>query len=444
MRIKAAVGFESGDSLVSSLCHDRDGVMQENILDDGFLSPTKYPSAIDRVKLFSPLIWLGIIENESRKGPLSSFELSTMVQSTVGLLLPIMVLFILRFTILRPNQPASTIFTILRPNRSDSTISTPKSLIALLISPWSLQCFHQLGCQLSILFKSFQTLLNPPVFTLARATETLKLRIQHQRAYRTRRYDVYLPSSLKNFSDGIEAKNPRALLFIPGALVPHDAYAEVAARLSDEGFVVAVVSLEPLRLAGRRFGLNLKSAKRTIEEITDSIHRSYLNLQSSNEDPVQVQSLAKPVEWNLVGHSMGCFGAIELFRAFSDDQQKETPSDIKVVVGKKMVLWGVAAFVDAATDISDQLESEIFILQGTNDKLVEMFQSRQSEFDAFFPPSTRTEYISGGTHGGFGSYQTVYQFGEDGMEETVSRSLSLDEQHKRVCDATVRFLCSKK
>ncbi len=223
----------------------------------------------------------------------------------------------------------------------------------------------------------------------------------------------------------------------------HEAYSEVAARLSDQGFVVAVMSLEPFRLASRHFGANRSSVERIMQEVTNGIHNLALE-NTADELP------AKTIEWTLIGHSMGAFGAMQLFRTFLDDPWSNTQtipkakststSNMDIKVGKKLVLWGVAAFVEAATDISDQKDVEILILQGTNDVLVDMKRSRQGELEALFPlNNTTTEYVRGGTHEGFGSYQPSFQVPNNGKKK---RSVSLDQQHKQACDETVRFLRS--
>jgi len=481
MWIKSAISFESGDMFVSSLCQqmalkaglygtlDGSGERQVYGHDDLLRQPPPilFPVAFtDRLKLLSPRTWWGIINLESKKGILSPlFDTSKTVRSAVGLLLPLLVFFLWRLAMVRRSQSAVT-------------IPSTRLLIAALISPWSLQCFHQLCYQLSIPFESIRTAMNTRSSTLPRAIDALKLRICHRRAYRTRRYDVYLPPSLAGLSENVtksdvDTQTLRALLFIPGAAVAHEAYSEVAARLSDKGFVVAVVSLEPFRLADRHFGANLGSVKRIIEQITLDIHASTMaqriqtyqesggkisrNLlpQESGDQISRILLPAKTVEWTLIGHSMGSFAAMQLFRAFCDHSYKNTytiesniPEQLEpitgtmdIVVGNKLVLWGTAALVDFATDLSDQRDAEILIVQGTNDEFVELMRSRQDKIEAFFPPATRTEHIVRGTHEGFGSYQTSYRWEDDGTKKS-RRSTSLDKQHKQACDATVRFLRS--
>ena len=445
MRIYANIPCQEGDAFVCSLCNrlDIDDILRQP-------SPSLFSAAlIDRVKMLSPRTWWGMIDLESKKGVLSSFDISTTARSAKGLLLPFLILFLLRLAMVRRSQSAST-------------IPLPRLLIPLLVSPWCLQCVYQLFYQLSIALGSFRTMTSTQSLTLSRATNALKWRILSRRAYRTRRYDVYLPPSLGNFpnydTDTDTDSDQAALLFIPGATVAHEAYSEVAARLSDKGFVVAVMSLEPFRLANRHFGANLSSVKRIIKEITNKIHRRALEVRPPTPDESKQQDKhvlpAKTIEWTLMGHSMGAFGAMQLLRTFRDypwkDQQTlsranstmRVTSTIDISMGNKLVLWGVAAFVESATDLSDLKDAEILIIQGTNDVLVDLMRSKQAEFQAFFPPTTVTERIAGGTHEGFGSYQPSFELeNDDGRKK--KRFVSLDQQHKRACDETVRFLRSR-
>ena len=443
MWIKSAISFESGDKIVSALCsrmaekagidlnlydetggalHDHNDILQQ--------SPSKLFSVTlrNRLKLLSPRIWWGLIDNESKK-EFSPFFISTVIRSCVGLLFPLLIIAF--FANIRRGKPAT------------SVTSTRLMLIAL-ISPWCIQCFYQLYDQITTLLVSFRTQMTSRSLTLARATDALKLRIRHRRAYRTSRYDVYLPPSLTSISEKkngayVDTQALRALFFIPGALVPHEAYSEVAARLSDKGFVVAVMSLEPLRLAGCHFGTNLASVKQIIDGVTGKIFDHLMNVPEGMDNELPIKS----IEWTLIGHSMGAFAATQLFREslyHPNEKTEKSESNWNITLGKKLVLWGVAAMLNSVTDLSAEGDAQILILQGTNDEFVEMMQSKEDELEAFFPPSTRTEHITGGTHEGFASYTSMFNNGTTKNNENTRKSIPLDRQHKQACDATVRFL----
>lgn len=449
MRIKSPI--QGGDAFVSSLCkHMAEKAGFNGSLDDSDdilrQSPPSLLSAelIDRLKILSPQTWLGMIDLELKRGSASSFDISTVIKSAIGLLLPVLVLSLLRLSMLRKNRLSST------------NLFSQKVLIAFFLSPWNLQCLYQLRSQLSMPLHFFRSMVSAPSSTLPRATDALKLRIQHSRAYRTRRYDVYLPSSFESPNIDDTENEQSALLFLPGASVAHEAYSEVAARLSDQGFVVAVMSLEPFRLASRYFGANTSSVKRIIQEVTADIHRlAFEGIPKSSDEGQQPDELpaeilrTRTMDWSLMGHSMGAFGAMELFQTFLNNSwtstrvisqdNNSTGFSSTVKVGKKLVLWGVAAYVDYATDISKQNDAELLILQGTKDTLVDMKKTRQGELEAFFPPNTTTVVIRGGTHEGFASYEPSFKM--DGFK--MKRPSSLSQQHKRVCEETAKFLRSE-
>ena len=151
-------------------------------------------------------------------------------------------------------------------------------LLLVLLPTWNLGCLYQLVSQWCILIHSLRLQLTSQSITLSRATTLLQQRIQSQRAYCTGRYDVYLPFSLfgttttttttsnHNHHHQKRRQQPRqqpqkfpqqqqaAILFIPSATVSYEAYSEVAGRLFNTGIVVAVFSLEPIRLTNHQLG----------------------------------------------------------------------------------------------------------------------------------------------------------------------------------------------
>eukprot|EP00534_Pseudo-nitzschia_fraudulenta_P009116 CAMPEP_0201152438 /NCGR_PEP_ID=MMETSP0851-20130426/13109_1 /ASSEMBLY_ACC=CAM_ASM_000631 /TAXON_ID=183588 /ORGANISM="Pseudo-nitzschia fraudulenta, Strain WWA7" /LENGTH=453 /DNA_ID=CAMNT_0047429455 /DNA_START=378 /DNA_END=1739 /DNA_ORIENTATION=+ len=450
----------------------RAGVNETSIGDDLLRqSPSTLFSVafLDRLRLLYPRTWWGIVDFEDSKSA-SAFEISSMVNSAVGLVLPFLVLWTAQWALnevfFRQRQSVAGIATIPR-------MLLKRLFVVSFVSPWCVQCFYQLFFQLSVLLESIRAIAKNRSSTLTRATDALKLRIRHQRAYRTRRYDVYLPTSLAGESESDQtssdsnndSKTLRGLLFLPGASVSHEAYSEVAARLSDEGFLVAVVSLEPLRLALNHLGTSVESVKRVIETISSQIHAHALAEIQQRDDNYTASTLpeevlpAQTLEWTLIGHSMGSFAAMKLLSEFFSEQhvgnnpkQREivvrrrsnsssnnsSSKTFSVLIGNKLVMWGAAAFVDAATDLSGYEKSRVLVVQGTKDKFVELMRSRHDEFLSYFPPTnTQTERIAGGTHEGFGSYDPSFKFGDEDDEH-----VSIDWQHKKACDATVRFLRS--
>mmetsp|Transcript_23684 Transcript_23684/g.65749 ORF Transcript_23684/g.65749 Transcript_23684/m.65749 type:complete len:499 (+) Transcript_23684:73-1569(+) len=495
--VKPIAQIASGDTFVSSLCKKM--TAKALVGDGGFVAldddgeptydnydilgqspPSLSTELIDRLRLFSPRTWWGMIVLEDRSY-FSPFDLSTIVRSFVGLFLPLLMLWTISFvhiTILRHEHSGET---------TTSAGGVPKMMLGRLIfvsmvSPWSLQCIYQICRELSIVLKSLRRTLKNRSETLTRAIDVLLERIRNHRAYRTRRFDVYLPPSLGNSipsGRGNDHSNKlEALLLIPGASVSHVAYSEVAARLSDNGFLVAVLSIEPLRLAHHHLGADKTSVKRIMEQITEEI---YSHAAATNSwwyadhcsDIVGETAPVIAIEWTLMGHSMGSFASMKLFDEFFDaengnydnmtrkcfsskppesfvSKQRQLFSErprLDVFIAYKLVMWGVAAFAEVATDLSHHTRAKILIVQGTKDKLVDMMRYRQAELDANFPPGTETEEIIGGTHEGFSSYNPPNTFDDEDETDSMgkkirTKSLSLEEQHKRACDATVRFLRS--
>jgi hypothetical protein len=82
------------------------------------------------------------------------------------------------------------------------------------------------------------------------AKQLLQDQIQAGKAVRTRHYDLYLPSFNREGAADCNTNRGQALLFLPGGLVEHAAYAHLAVRLAqDHGILVIVVNLEPTRIA---------------------------------------------------------------------------------------------------------------------------------------------------------------------------------------------------
>jgi hypothetical protein len=288
---------------------------------------------------------------------------------------------------------------------------------------------------------------------LPSAIRTLRDSIDDKRAYRKRRFDVYLPplTSFEEVSSTTPTTTPHhaeqqqkrqkqhAILFFPGANVPHIAYSEIAARLSDHGLLVVVLSMEPFRLASTHLGADQNSVKRIVQKLERSSFGSQVDL-----------------EWTLIGHSMGAFAVCQLFRDFwEQEQQFKTTSphnnnfnqNTQSLSISRLVLLGVGAFVAVATDLScidsssGDNDRRILIVQGSNNQVVAMLSANQNEFDALFPQScTQRETIAGGTHGGFASYGD-----KTGMSGSKNNdALSREEQQEQACALTARFLLGKR
>jgi hypothetical protein len=157
-----------------------------------------------------------------------------------------------------------------------------------------------------------------------------------------------------------------------------------------------------------------------------------------------------------MGHSMGSFAAMRLFRQFQEEQTSSHPIS-------KLVVWGVGAFLSMSTDLSsfDSTTNHnnsnngmttrttntprILKVQGTNDVLLDLTQFFEKEFQTHFPSDTQVEWIEGGTHGGFASYYPNPSLAfpeekEGGGGNDDDCILSYAEQQDQACALTARFL----
>lgn len=352
---------------------------------------------LDRLLLLSPRTWLGILEIQD-KNATSPFSLSVIQENVAGLVVPFLLFWILHILL------TSTKISIVE--SSKFSLQPSRCLWMTMLSPWILQCWYEFWRQLSAIWPAIHNYRVGRAVALESATNTFRERLSEGRAYRTRRYDVYLPppTTTKN------AVPQQALLFLPGALIPHVAYAESASRLSDAGFLVAVVSMEPSRLAYHHLGADQQSLKRIMRQ-------------------VQKQQ-AQKLQWTIMGHSMGSFAAARLFDKLLRHGHCRPSGD--VVIRNKLVLWGVAAFVGFISDLSDHGATDVLVIQGTKDELREMLKDGNEKLETSFPPRTRIEYIKGGTHDGFGSYGSP-------AVVTGSSDRVRSKQQEQACKMTIEF-----
>jgi hypothetical protein len=226
--------------------------------------------------------------------------------------------------------------------------------------------------------------------------------LQTKRIFREEgRYDIFLPRKEsvkqgKSYSVG--------LVLLPGALVDCNAYARLLTMLSDEGVVAIVQDCEPLRLSSEVYG----STEQAIVSIIKNAEEKY---------GITVD------KWSIGGHSLGGFTAMAIVK--------------KSRFFDSLVLYGVNRSYELETT-----SLRVLSMTATNDGLA---KSKSSNLESY-EPWKEDKYkgrllhiaIEGGNHGGFGDYpQQMYPL-PDG-----DRTISLEEQHKQIAEATARFLLGK-
>ena len=203
------------------------------------------------------------------------------------------------------------------------------------------------------------------------------------------KYDVYAPS---------KRNKSKALLIIPGFLINHTAYVEIAKLLSEKGILVIVLSLEPLRVATSLLGANQNTIKKIIKEVNENY---------SND-----------IEWNICGHSLGGYAASEIHSILP--------------TFKKLILWGSGSFPTFLTNLRDS-NREMLIVLATNDRVCNFDKEGSYEyFLSMCPPEAKFVFCHGGNHCQFASY-------DDRVFDGIA-TLSRKKQHDFVCRVTSKFL----
>lgn len=426
------------------------------------------PAAVDTSTLFldqlaflSPRTWWGFLQVQS-KSPFVAFNLEIFGREILGLVAPLLIFLILHGAF-SANKSASR----------DMLSERSAQFLAVILSPWALSLSWIVLQELLLLWKTLKFYRTSRASVLASATWALEDRIQRNRAYRTRRYDVYLPPDLLPSGDTTMQRRLQqqpALLLIPGALVPHEAYAEPAGRLSDDGFLVAVVSMEPLRLAYHHLGADLVSMKRimrTIQRDEEKRRQTKSGASQQQQQQPPPPTTAGGMQWTLMGHSMGSFAVMKLFRDVTLRGSKRNTSKIanSVTISNRLILWALAPFVDMATDLSTLEDTRILIVQASEDHISQQLASGKAQLEACFPSNrgksttstTEMHVLGGATHDGFGSYWfPVKESQNSDMDEDTLRDVvanktaavqtnvptSLPEQQQEACALTSRF-CSE-
>eukprot|EP00429_Kryptoperidinium_foliaceum_P011131 CAMPEP_0176003840 /NCGR_PEP_ID=MMETSP0120_2-20121206/1381_1 /TAXON_ID=160619 /ORGANISM="Kryptoperidinium foliaceum, Strain CCMP 1326" /LENGTH=411 /DNA_ID=CAMNT_0017336495 /DNA_START=66 /DNA_END=1301 /DNA_ORIENTATION=- len=359
---------------------------------------------LDRIALLSPRTWYGILDSQTRS-PFNQFDETALAKAAVAIAVPLWLLAhgLDRFGSIRQKE---FLWRMILP--------------AFLISPWNLSVLLEFITQLRRLIPPLYFYYKGRMEALDSAVQTRVESIRQRRMQTFRRYDVYWPQN----RPGPE-EEANAVLMLPGFGISHWAYAEVASRLSDSGFVVVVASMEPIRVAHPHLGSDVVSMARIL-------------------DRVQGGSTKCAWKWHLLGHSAGSFAAMHLYKEFSKSPSSSThPISSRIALGK-LVLWGCSAMVGWSTDISEVTQTKndeeasapsVLIIQGTQDSLVELMKANQEEFSQHFPSDTQTVWIEGGTHQGFASYNATWE----GTPADAS-AIPYMEQQRQACEKTTAFI----
>lgn len=233
------------------------------------------------------------------------------------------------------------------------------------------------------------------------AKEMILERMKCNRMKRSSRFDVYMPNTaIDNFPSKSTIKG---LILLPGAYVDHSAYSLTAAKLSDRGILVAVMSMEPLRLASPYLGADPSDVRRVMRKASqyalDYKCRRY-------------------VEWSIGGHSAGGYAAMTLAHR---------------VKAKKLVIWAAGTIPDLLVDLK-QRQIDVLAIFGSKDNFAHLTRKSKKNFLSKMPQSrTVLRIIKGANHAGFGCYNPSPPFSEP-------KFLCLEKQHEITASITANFL----
>jgi len=236
-------------------------------------------------------------------------------------------------------------------------------------------------------------------------------------------YDVYLPpttlheasSSSSSSSSCATLKKKKiyaaGMIFLPGALVSHDAYAGILSLLANHGILVVLIKLDPLRMPVPFYnGTSSRSISQLITQV-ESIHEIRVN------------------KWAVAGHSVGGSTVAGMMR-------DPCPSLSGI---HHVILWGVNTTQDLERDTSSQIHA--LCITASEDGFRGKSMGRGSpDFDKAWENVSRLQHVEirGGNHGGFADYPPQIFPRRDG-----AREITLAQQHERIVQATVNFLLSK-
>lgn len=273
-----------------------------------------------------------------------------------------------------------------------------------------------------------------------RAKAILSQRLREGRAKRRRGYDLYFPPKQVD-KLGIKQRGKvliPSLFFFPGFGIDHVAYSDLAARISDEGIAVAVISLEPLRLAHKALGGGIDEIRRFVRVAGKDISKYY----KDDSSPLII-------EWNIGGHSMGGYNSLQLAEDIMN--QSEVPSVIlknkKSVsrIGSDIVVWAAGNIVDGVPNlrINKRPPLRVLVLNGSNDGIVQMSPQQKRALLSRLPKSTtELRSIKGANHSGFASYDTASKSSST-FAMNGPRTISVEAQHHEACSRTTRFLLDR-
>lgn len=230
------------------------------------------------------------------------------------------------------------------------------------------------------------------------SVEDYNQRCREGRAKRNLGYEVFFPPGV-SIGDSV----PHAMVFYPGMLIDHMAYATILGKLSDCGILVLLVNAEPSRLSNEV--ATLDHLKRLRHEIC--------TLMGITVD-----------EWVLGGHSLGGMAAARLI------QKRTCPTDIT-----RLVQWAIPG---EPCHLRKSRVTSVLRISASQDGVVQPFEISNAHIRSKFPATcdVQLERIIGGNHAGFGHYGPQ----NFPTKDKERQGITLEEQQTKVVQWTARFI----
>lgn len=312
-----------------------------------------------------------------------------------------------------------------------------------ILSPTTMDIvFHHFAPILIKTFSRLKFVLTSRKGPDASAKAAILERVRSGRLIRRHAYDLYLPSKASNEK---VLDNPiTSLLFFPGFGLAHSAYADVASKISDYGIPVAMVSLEPMRLAHQKLGGGMDDVRRLIKSAGKEVVRYYKLSQKDNSMDTTDGGIV--VEWEIGGHSMGGYNALQLAEELQTNNELPsiTLNDGSISrVGSQIVAWAAGSMVQGVPNLRQALPLRVLVLLASRDSIAKITStSSRRELLSKLPAKSKLDTIKGGNHSGFASYDTASKKSSTFLMNGP-RDIPLEVQHEEASSRTARFLLNK-
>jgi hypothetical protein len=289
---------------------------------------------LDKCRLLSPFMWWAVATS-------AKIDLRCILNGFMGIVLPVLVYHLeksggrflqgmgtavgsqgISISHINGNSNCMRSLSSVPVLADDFSFSSPNLIISYLLSPWTLGTIWSASSPVRKTWTAVRKIQSQRSMTPVAAWQSLVEGVESGRAYRTRRYDVYLPppapagtayTPLSTTTTTTTTTN--AILFLPGSGVEQVAYSKPATMLSNVGYTVVVVSAEPLLQGLPAMGTNVSAMRRIQRGIEQRDYHSMFPSKTAagkKSSKTSTTSRHPKMTWALLGHSLGGFTVCQL------------------------------------------------------------------------------------------------------------------------------------